>query len=308
MDLSLSQPRAATERSWTRNGRGASLASQRPDFELALRQTGRCHNSGLSTVYVYLRDKDSSHGKCGSPYYIGVACYPKRPYAKHGKTPVPVDERCIRILRSGLTHEQARQWERFYIAKYGRKDIGSGRSLLNNLTSGGDGTPGAVHTDDTRNKISAAKTGKPRSPETIAKMSAANKGKTLSAETRAKQSASLKGRKIDEAARANMSKAQLGKVFSDKHRANLSAAKLGKKATEETKAKLSLSVRSRSAETFKKTATANLERTAKKYGVPLGAYVALTAKQRANLRDYLNDNPGFSALEYFAKRGWSIER
>ena len=42
-------------------------------------------------VYAYLRSKDSTTGKAGTPYYIGKG-QRDRAYAKHGKISVPKDK------------------------------------------------------------------------------------------------------------------------------------------------------------------------------------------------------------------------
>jgi len=97
-------------------------------------------------VYCYLRAD-------GSPYYVGVATRGDRPLDVRGRNaPPPRDLVKIRVLRSGLSREQAIFWERFYIAHYGRKDIGTG--ILRNLTAGGDGITEA--SAKTKEKISAA--------------------------------------------------------------------------------------------------------------------------------------------------------
>jgi hypothetical protein len=121
-------------------------------------------------VYAYLREKDSAHGKAGSPYYIGRMADAKRPWGRH-TTPIPPDPRRVRLLRGGLTEQEANDWEKFYIKKFGRIDLGTGG--LRNLTDGGEGI----------SNPSAARR---------AQMSAAGKGKTHSAETRAKLSAVLR--------------------------------------------------------------------------------------------------------------------
>ena len=86
-------------------------------------------------VYCYLRTKDLT------PYYVGVAAGtdPYRPIGKHNVA-VPKDRKRIQILDSGLTFEEALEIEIFYIAKYGRKDIGTG--ILRNRTDGGEGRLG----------------------------------------------------------------------------------------------------------------------------------------------------------------------
>ena len=84
-------------------------------------------------VYVYLRIKD------WSPYYVGIASDPYRPIGKHTCI-VPKDRSRIRIMRSCLTEEEAKEWEVFYIAHFGRKDLGTG--ILRNMTDGGEGRTG----------------------------------------------------------------------------------------------------------------------------------------------------------------------
>lgn len=87
-------------------------------------------------VYCYLRED-------GSPYYIGIASNADRPFrTKHRHVqncirPIPDRPELIRVMRSGLTWQEAGQWEKFYIAHYGRKDMGTG--ILRNRTAGGDG-------------------------------------------------------------------------------------------------------------------------------------------------------------------------
>ena len=95
-------------------------------------------------VYAYIRTD-------GSPYYVGVASHAYRPIKKDHTVGVPADRRRIRIMRSGLTWEQAASWERRYIAHYGRLDIKTG--ILRNRTEGGEGTCGRMTSKDTKDKI-----------------------------------------------------------------------------------------------------------------------------------------------------------
>ncbi len=85
-------------------------------------------------VYCYLRSNTLT------PYYVGIAIDPNRPISKSHSCAVPRDRARIRILRSGLTLEEAQDWEVFYIAHYGRKDLGTG--ILRNMTEGGEGRTG----------------------------------------------------------------------------------------------------------------------------------------------------------------------
>lgn len=115
-------------------------------------------------VYCYLRTASNR------PYYIGLGSRPDRMTARHS-CKVPRNWSRIRVMRQELTREQAIHWERFYIARYGRKDLGTG--CLMNRTAGGDV---AEYSAETLEKIRRAA----GSPENIARLkalAAARKGK-----------------------------------------------------------------------------------------------------------------------------------
>jgi hypothetical protein len=82
-------------------------------------------------VYCYLRTASNL------PYYVGLGSRPDRMTARHS-CKVPRNWSRIRVMRQELTREQAIYWERLYIARYGRKDLGTG--CLMNRTDGGDAT------------------------------------------------------------------------------------------------------------------------------------------------------------------------
>lgn len=160
---------------------------QPPDFR-AIAERG-------SFVYAYLRTD-------GTPYYVAIASQYRRPLSRQRSVRTPADRRRIRILRSGLPWEQACLWEQRYIARWGRKDNGTG--ILRNLTDGGDGSPGSPKpkTAEWRASHSATLKGRKHTAEHRARQSAALKGKTRTAEhqaklntpeARAKMSAKLKG-------------------------------------------------------------------------------------------------------------------
>jgi hypothetical protein len=93
-------------------------------------------------VYCYLRTHSNR------PYYVGLGTRADRMTARHS-CKVPADRTRIRILRQGLTREQADHWEAFYIARFGRKVDGG---LLLNTREGGDG---GAHDAETTARIAA---------------------------------------------------------------------------------------------------------------------------------------------------------
>jgi hypothetical protein len=147
-------------------------------------------------VYAYLREDRT-------PYYIGKGTA-NRCKEKHN-VGIPPDDR-IEFIKTELSDQEAIQLEIELIAKYGRKDLGTG--ILRNMTDGGDGVAGRIFTEETRAKISSANKGKPspmkgkknpglsaalkgkkQSPEHIAKLIKIRKGKP-----NPKLSLALKGR------------------------------------------------------------------------------------------------------------------
>lgn len=296
-----SQPRDRRGR-WTEAGAGARLGSQKHDFARALQAESASStrdNSGRSTVYAYLRDKDSPNGKAGSPYYVGVAGDVTRPYGSHGRTPVPSDERRIRMLRQNVTHEQAREWEKHYIQQFGRRDIGTGRKMLINHTDGGEGVTGHRHSKATRAKLSAAHKGRKLPAEQVAKMAASRRGKTqapearekianaarnISAETRARRSAALKGRAHTQEARAKMSASHSGKTLTPEHRAKISAANQAREVTAEARAKMSAATKGKTQDSahVAARAAAKTRTAAMRNGVDPVVYAKMSKNLRSN--------------------------
>jgi len=168
-------------------------------------------------TYAYLREDRT-------PYYIGkgsgcrIYCKKGRPCSK------PKDKSRIIFLKQNLTEEEAFKHERYMIAVFGRKDLGTG--ILHNRTDGGEGASGLIHSEETKIKMSEARKGEKNH----------NYGKTHSEETKIKLSEAHKGRTHSEESRRNMSEAHKGKTFSEEHKKNMSEGK--KNPSEETRRKM----------------------------------------------------------------------
>ena len=150
-------------------------------------------------VYEYLRED-------GSPYYIGKGsgfrAYAKRSYK-------PNDKSRINIIKNGLSEKEAFDLEIELIAKYGRKDLGTG--ILKNKTVGGEGYS---LSDETKQKLSAA--GKGKTPWNKGLRADTDKRVKKNAESRAKVRYSEETKKAfmkpkSEEGKLNMKKGQLGK-------------------------------------------------------------------------------------------------
>jgi group I intron endonuclease len=171
---------------------------------------------------------------------------------------------------------QLNDLEKHFIAKYGTfAPLGNGY----NLTLGGEGQTGLVHSKETRLKLSAitkaqlAKNGHPmkgkkHSAESVAKMSesrrgqpSAKKGKKcgpLSDEHKRKISDGNKGKVFSIERRTRISESQKGKNYSEETIQRLRDSHTGKIASNETKAKMSASRKGRKRAPFSDEWKANI--------------------------------------------------
>ena len=124
-------------------------------------------------TYAYLRED-------GTPYYIGKGKR-NRIHSKLHSVNLPPRERRV-YLKTGLTAEEASKHEIYLISVLGRKDLGTG--ILRNLTDGGEGVPGRVVSQETRDKLSKSNAGLKWSAEKHINYSKSRKGKPHSEEHR----------------------------------------------------------------------------------------------------------------------------
>jgi len=83
-------------------------------------------------TYAYLREDRT-------PYYIGKGTE-NRIHSTHRRVKPPKDKSRIIFLKQNLTEEESFNHEKYMIALFGRKDLGTG--ILHNMTDGGEGTSG----------------------------------------------------------------------------------------------------------------------------------------------------------------------
>ena len=185
-------------------------------------------------TYAYLREDKS-------PYYIGKG-QGQRLYSRQRKRIKPPKDRTrIIFLKQNLTEEEAFNHEKYMIAVFGRKDLGTG--ILHNRTDGGEGPSGVIKSEETRRKLSEANKGekshmygKSLSQETRRKLSELNKGennpnygKSHSEETK---------RKISEAKKGE-NNYWYGKSHSEETKRKISEGNKSKEVSEETRRKMS---------------------------------------------------------------------
>lgn len=201
-------------------------------------------------VYVHRRPN-------GSPFYVGKATYQSRAFlfkhrslfhkrivAKYG-----VENITVSVLEFA-TEKEAFAAEIEYIARFRAEG-----HRLANLTDGGDGAVGFVHSEEERKRRAAFMTGRKPLEATRKLWSEQRKGRRPTEETRRKLSLIRTGKSINQPLRpwqAPIISARFkGVPKSEAHKAKIAAAHLGKiqgPASEETKAKMSVAQSARYAD------------------------------------------------------------
>ena len=156
-------------------------------------------------VYQYLREDMT-------PYYVGKGCK-NRAYSKAHNVNLPPKDR-IKFVKKNLTEQEAFDLETELIAKYGRKNNGTG--ILRNLTDGGEGRSGFAHYESTKQKIREKRALQITTQETREKMSKARVGQVRSKETREKMAKAATGRKKSPEEIAKIREARARQVITTK--------------------------------------------------------------------------------------------
>ena len=96
------------------------------------------------------------------PFYIGIGLDTKRAYSKthrnaYWKSIVGKTDYEVEVLFDEIDYEYAKIKEKEFIALYKRRKDGG---ILCNLTLGGDGVLGIVHSEEARKKMGAPNKGK----------------------------------------------------------------------------------------------------------------------------------------------------
>jgi hypothetical protein len=164
-------------------------------------------------TYLYCDPKDNT------PVYTGKG-FGKRAYDhfKNNKTRLGKMLRkrltegyqIVPIITNHASEEVALAMEIFWIAVYGREDLG--RGTLFNLTDDGKGSSGYKHTEADKKKMSeSSKNRAPQSPDTIAKISNTMKAYVKTPEHNAKVSKSKTGLKATEKHKESLRKGAVGR-------------------------------------------------------------------------------------------------
>lgn len=185
------------------------------------------HNSTCRDFYVYLHRRATDQ----SVFYVGKGTGPraksragrsqywKRIVSKHGLS--------IEIIEAGMQEWWAFEREEELISFYGKKS-------LCNLTDGGEGPSGLRHRDESKARMSAAKTGRKLGPmpeeqkRKIGAAQAGRKGREKTIEERQRISAALRKRERTQETSRRISIALTGKTATEVHRTNLSRSHGGK--------------------------------------------------------------------------------
>ena len=170
-------------------------------------------------VYAYLRPDNT-------PYYIGKGTGNRAWSKRKEEITPPNDNARIIILEGNLSNIGALALERRYIKWYGRKDLETG--ILHNRTEGGDGTAGIKWSEESKNKVKGRKLSEGHKKK-ISKSLLDNPRinfvpPPITEETRQKLRKAATGKTKKQEHRSKISKTMTGRTLSDEHRLALKKA------------------------------------------------------------------------------------
>lgn len=121
-------------------------------------------------IYIGITNQGSGvrYYKHWSDARKGDPCPIHKAMAKYGK-----ENFTLEIIDFADTYDELKEKEKFYIKKFNSMD----RSVGYNLTEGGDGTFGRLHSEETKEKIRQKALGRKASEEAKKRMSESRKGK-----------------------------------------------------------------------------------------------------------------------------------
>ena len=121
-------------------------------------------------IYIGITNQGSGvrYYKHWSDARKGDPCPIHKAMAKYGK-----ENFTLEIIDFADTYDELKEKEKFYIKKFNSMD----RSVGYNLTEGGDGTFGRLHSEETKEKIRQKALGRKASEEAKKRMSETRKGK-----------------------------------------------------------------------------------------------------------------------------------
>lgn len=206
------------------------------------------------SFYVYLHIRATN----GVVFYVGKGSggryKSKRNRNTHWKNIVAKHGLQIQIIADGLTEQEAFDLERATIEKIGR-------ASLCNLTDGGEGGSGRIHSDEQRQNISRGTKKAFENPAIIEKLRQAQLGRKHSNETKSKQRDAKVGKPRSLETIQKIRAAKIGKKPSEEARRKMSESRKGRKHTQSAIEKMRQKALSRSPETIAKQIASNTGKT-----------------------------------------------
>lgn len=207
--------------------------------------------------YVYTHHRTTD----GGIFYVGkgsgIRYKSRRSRTAHWKNIVAKHGLIIKIVADNLTEAEAFALERQTIAL-------AGRDNLCNLTDGGEGPSGHIHSDEARKNISAGTKRAFENPELIEKLRLSQIGRKHSEQTKYKQGLAKIGKKKSLKTIEKMRLCKIGIIPSSETRAKMAAARIGKKHNADSIQKMRDKANSRSPETIARQVASNTGKTRSK--------------------------------------------